>query len=321
MILLSIIIPVFNVEKYLSKCLDSILLQDVNKYEIILVNDGSTDSSAKICDQYASKYSCVKVFHSKNEGVSVARNKGIKYAVGRYVWFVDSDDYISNCLAGVLNQLLEYSPDILLVNLAFVDEFGNEICNIKSPYKGYFLGTKSGSYYVEYVLRSYYVPLFIFRREYFLDKCFNSRLKICEDLELIPFILLDANYVNLLFEPILYFYVQRKGSALHSYNDIYIDNLLEILYKYDGVIKSDIKYEVLIDIELFLVRNIIYFISEQFYSKRRCEVIAMFRSLGIEKLYKNDTMAHKLVNFLFRSSPTFFVKLASVYFFLRNLIK
>lgn len=319
MILLSIIIPVFNVEEYLSKCLDSILLQNVNGCEIILVNDGSTDSSPMICDQYARKYSCVKILHSKNEGVSAARNKGIKLAEGRYIWFIDSDDYIANFLSCVLNQLLAYKLDVLLINPVFVDRFGTKICNIKTPYKKLSSVVKSGSYYIEYILRSYYVWLFIFRKEYFVDKYFNSRLKICEDLDLIPFILLEANRVKLLSEPILYFYVQRSGSALHSYNDVYMDNLLDILYRYNKMINSDIKFEVLFDIKLSLVRNILFFLSDKFYSKRINEVLSVFQVLSIKKVYRDDTYLHKLQNFCFKYCPKLMIKSANWYFSIRKL--
>ena len=97
--ILSIVIPVYNVEKYLERCLRSVLDQRTENLEIILVDDGSTDSSPEICDAYAGRYSCVKVLHKKNSGLSDARNVGIAAACGEYVLFLDSDDYIgSGCL-------------------------------------------------------------------------------------------------------------------------------------------------------------------------------------------------------------------------------
>lgn len=91
---LSIIIPVYNVEKYLRQCLDSILTQTSQNYEVILVDDGSTDESPAICDQYAKKDKRFKVIHKKNEGVSVARNAGIDICTGEFISFVDSDDWL-----------------------------------------------------------------------------------------------------------------------------------------------------------------------------------------------------------------------------------
>lgn len=102
----SIIIPVYNVEKYLRRCLDSILNQRFTNYELILVNDASTDKSGEICDEYADLFDNVKVYHQiKNGGASVARNKGIKKAKGKYIIFIDGDDYIFD---GALEKLENY---------------------------------------------------------------------------------------------------------------------------------------------------------------------------------------------------------------------
>lgn len=92
---LSIIIPVYNVEDYLHRCVESILVQDYYNYEIILVDDGSTDSSGAICDELAREHSFIRVIHKSNGGQSSARNVGLEEAVGKYIWFIDSDDYIA----------------------------------------------------------------------------------------------------------------------------------------------------------------------------------------------------------------------------------
>lgn len=106
--LISVIVPVYNVEKYIRRCVDSILSQTYSKIEIILVDDGSTDSSGIICDQYADENENVAVIHKKNGGLSSARNAGLDVANGKYIGFVDSDDWIkntmySNLLLGLIN--------------------------------------------------------------------------------------------------------------------------------------------------------------------------------------------------------------------------
>ena len=116
---LSIIIPVYNTEQTLEKCVDSVLQSSLNNFEIILVNDGSTDNSANICESYKNSYpEQVLVIHQKNQGLSAARNAGLGIAKGQYITFVDSDDYISKDLyCHLLEQLnthknidlLEYS--------------------------------------------------------------------------------------------------------------------------------------------------------------------------------------------------------------------
>ena len=105
---LSIIIPVYNTEKYLHRCVDSVLQQNMSDYELILVDDGSTDGSGKICDEYKEKDSRVKVIHTQNQGVSKARNTGLELSSGEYIGFVDADDYID---ADMYEKLIEASID------------------------------------------------------------------------------------------------------------------------------------------------------------------------------------------------------------------
>lgn len=93
---ISIIVPVYNVEKYLRKCIDSILNQTFKDFELILIDDGSTDESGKICDEYNLKDNRIKVIHKENGGLSSARNAGLDIAQGEYIGFVDSDDWIES---------------------------------------------------------------------------------------------------------------------------------------------------------------------------------------------------------------------------------
>ena len=95
--LISIIVPVYNVEPFISECINSILIQSYKNFELILVNDGSTDNSPTICEQYASKDKRIKVIHKANGGLSDARNWGLKFSSGEYVVFLDSDDYWNDC--------------------------------------------------------------------------------------------------------------------------------------------------------------------------------------------------------------------------------
>lgn len=92
---LSVIVPVYNTERFLRRCIESILNQNVEKCELILINDGSTDSSGKICDEYAKENQCISVIHRKNQGVGKARNNGVLASSGKYITFVDSDDYFT----------------------------------------------------------------------------------------------------------------------------------------------------------------------------------------------------------------------------------
>lgn len=116
--LISIIVPVYKVEKYLNKCVKSIINQTYSNLEIILVDDGSPDNCGKMCDDYAKKDKRIKVIHKKNGGLSDARNKGIEIATGDYIGFVDSDDWINPDMYKILYELLiKYNADISCCNL------------------------------------------------------------------------------------------------------------------------------------------------------------------------------------------------------------
>ena len=123
----SIIIPVYNISSYLKECIDSILSQDFNDYEVLLIDDGSTDISGKICDEYRNNYpDKIKVIHQKNGGLSYARNVGIENSNGKYIIFVDGDDYIeSNSLSKFYEKLEGKDVDILITRL--IEKFdGND---------------------------------------------------------------------------------------------------------------------------------------------------------------------------------------------------
>ena len=110
--IISIIVPVYNVEEYLQRCIDSILNQRFKDFELILINDGSTDNSLKICKEYSLSDSRVKVINKENGGLSSARNAGINIAKGKYIGFVDSDDWINEEMYQTLYNLLQEYQNI-----------------------------------------------------------------------------------------------------------------------------------------------------------------------------------------------------------------
>lgn len=117
--LISVIVPVYNVEKYLEKCVQSIINQTYENLEIILVDDGATDNSGKICDEFAKKDSRIKVIHKENGGLSDARNFGLDIATGKYISFIDSDDFVNKRLFEILHkEIIKNDYDI-----AFCDYF------------------------------------------------------------------------------------------------------------------------------------------------------------------------------------------------------
>lgn len=131
--LVSIVVPVYNVERYLERCIESIINQTYRNLEIILVDDGSTDSSSEICDLYKSKDERIIVFHKKNEGLSSARNLGLRNATGDYISFIDSDDYI-NCIfiERLLGLCVDNDADIAQCDFLCIDEFSQRLPAIAS---------------------------------------------------------------------------------------------------------------------------------------------------------------------------------------------
>ena len=134
MIKLSIIVPVYNVAPYLRKCVDSLLSQDFEDYEIILVDDGSPDGCPQICDEYAKGHANIWVIHQTNAGLSAARNAGLKVAKGEYVSFVDSDDYWEeNVLGGLMEQVERENLDVLRYDFRNVNDKYEEFHPNKDP--------------------------------------------------------------------------------------------------------------------------------------------------------------------------------------------
>lgn len=122
----SIIVPVYNVENYLVDCIESLVNQKFDSYEILIINDGSTDNSGEICDEYATKYDNIRVFHKKNGGLSDARNYGIKNAKGDYLIFVDSDDWIAlDSLKKISEAIGDKNPQVVETCLveAYADKY------------------------------------------------------------------------------------------------------------------------------------------------------------------------------------------------------
>ena len=141
MAMFSIIIPVYNVEKYLHECLDSVLGQIYSNYEIVLVDDGSTDLSGKICDEYSEKCNFISVVHQNNQGLSSARNVGINAAKGEYLVFLDSDDFIQKDGLEILSNIIEKeNPDIIINNYYSVEDGNPKLLskpwNLSKAYSG-----------------------------------------------------------------------------------------------------------------------------------------------------------------------------------------
>ena len=134
MCFISVIIPAYNVEKYIKRCVDSVLNQNYEKFEIIIINDGSTDSTLNICNENYKNKENIKIINQENRGLSGARNAGINAAIGEYLMFVDGDDFLdnNNCLEKINEVISKRKYDIVQYKMKYFYEKGNKYIDLKS---------------------------------------------------------------------------------------------------------------------------------------------------------------------------------------------
>lgn len=156
MVKVSIIIPIYNAETYLRKCFDSIKQQTFSDYEVIAINDGSTDQSGDICDQYASMDKRFKVIHKKNEGVSIARNLGINEARGEYITFIDSDDWVEVDYLQVMTNAISFNCDLVVSGI--INEFPDGTISLLSTHAAQFSSTNASQLHDLIKSRLYFGP-------------------------------------------------------------------------------------------------------------------------------------------------------------------
>jgi glycosyltransferase involved in cell wall biosynthesis len=216
--LISIIVPIYNVEAFLPKCLDSILAQSFSDFEAILVDDGSTDRSGNICDMYAKKDCRLVVLHKRNGGQSSARNAALDIAKGEYIGFVDSDDYISSDMYHFLYKtIIEYDADLSICSFLKVSADGKpeqkKVSAIKKlMYKEEAIRNLLGRRYIDN-----YIWDKLYKKKLFNDIRFPEN-QLFEDIAIMYRIFDKCGKVIFINEP-KYFYVQRQGSSVNcSFN-------------------------------------------------------------------------------------------------------
>lgn len=222
---LSIIIPIYNVENYLRKCVESVLNQDILDYEIILVDDGSPDACPQICDSYAAEHNKIRVVHQENGGLSAARNSGIEVAQGEYIMFVDSDDFIEpNILGGLLAQIDRDNLDVLRFkyqNVRIVDDVKYEVFQpykrdrrLENDYSE--IPTDGVSFLNSRMNTQCYAWAFVIRRDLFEGCIFTPGIYF-EDTDWTPRMLVKAKHVAST-DRIAYNYLIRQGSITNAVN-------------------------------------------------------------------------------------------------------
>lgn len=208
----SLIIPVYNVEKYVEKCLQSVERQTYKDIEVIIVNDGSTDNSHKIVDEYVKKNENFQCYSIENRGLGGARNYGMEQAQGEYVCFLDSDDYIaSDCIEKMITKAKEDDSDIVVCNSYDVKEDGTIISQYSNDFE-----TSITSVYKEPAILFNRVSAWgkLYKKSLFHGLAFVSR-EWYEDMRMTPKLFLKARQITYI-EDALFYYVQRSGSIMNS---------------------------------------------------------------------------------------------------------
>lgn len=219
----SVILPIYNVELYLERCVRSILEQDFSDYELILVNDGSKDASGQICDRLAAQYEHIRVVHKENGGLSSARNAGTEVARGEYVWWVDSDDWVDLGALSVLHDATcQTKPDV--VKFDHIRAAREQIPVVTNAAAGMYQERRDLD---KLIGQAFYTPSkyvlsawsHIYKRE-FLEKnhlaFVSERLIVSEDYLFTLQTLLHASKI-LVLKKCLYFYEERMGSLSQQY--------------------------------------------------------------------------------------------------------
>ncbi|GHU54488.1 glycosyl transferase family 2 [Clostridia bacterium] len=211
----SVVVPVYNAEKFLEKCVDSILAQTYADLQVILVDDGSPDTSPAICDAYKEKDGRVSVIHKENAGVSAARNDGIDFAEGGYVVFVDSDDYISETMIEALYNALGDSSISTITKAEIVGKPNQMLDASPIPLSGVHPALELCRHFVETEpLLTTVVWGKLYRKEIFDNIRFAVGCAF-EDTLILPKIYLACETISFV-DGEYYYYVQQQGSAMHQ---------------------------------------------------------------------------------------------------------
>ena len=223
---ISVIVPVYNVEAYLERCVESILQQTYAHFELILINDGSTDSSGQICDHLASQYENIKVYHIENAGVSNARNMGIQLATGSWVTFIDSDDFVTQDYLATLASAAEG------LNVGFViaslHHIKNGIVTDIPSHSGKteLWSTEETMKELLMTTRTSFFPVAkLFKRDLLADEKFNTNYHLAEDALFLTELLLKTRCSSVFIDKPIYYYDHREGSATTSVNRYVFDTI------------------------------------------------------------------------------------------------
>lgn len=288
--MVSIIVPVYNVERYLEQCILSILSQTYRDFELLLIDDGSTDLSGVICDKYAHHDSRIVVYHKCNGGLSSARNVGISNAKGKYVIFVDSDDYW--CSPFALNSLLECAvqnnADIVRGEVSYVDETGAYLWDnrTKQKTKCANIPLSNASFISNIICGKWWVWISLYKADKLLK--FNEEQKFQEDIDF--HIKLFSQKLKCVYLPLVFYsYRIRQGSLVNSINKASLYDSFKLCYtfkEYSNLCCDESLMRIYHYYCIMMYYWNLHSLSECFYSERK-QIIIDFDLREIQKMVLN----------------------------------
>lgn len=307
--LLTVVIPVYNVEKYLNRCLKSILVQEWKNYDIILVDDGSTDRSPQICDDYVKAYDFISVIHKENGGLSEARNTGLSQAKGEYVYFPDSDDWLEPDTFIALAEALESQKfDIISFNREFVK--GEEDVIVSDSVETQVFDGKDA--FVQMLKHSYITGFAndkVYRKSLFTDHNIQFPIgKYYEDLGTNYKLFLSAKRVYATNQKYYHYLIDNPDSITQSWNEKKFRDMLGF-YKevfYSTFVRSQLNQEELQISQLYYVNGLTHILASLYKSKLDKKYIDITNEVKQELLKNNVSLSqmkdqpNKLKYILFR---------------------
>lgn len=303
--LLSVIIPVYNVEQYLAACVDSVLNQQTlgDDIEILLVDDGSTDKSGELCDQYQNHHRTVRVFHKENGGLSDARNFGMREACGKYIVFLDSDDFWEPGYIREIREIATQTPDVDLIfgnYIMYFEKDGKKIIPENFLRREDLVGMTGPDVLLTVMKKEHQCISSacknVYARRLLIDNAlFFEKGILCEDAFWSPNVYFSARTCSALSGSYYCYRKQRKNSITNTYNIKLLSDIIYICnYWIDWILKSDFSEEFK---QLFINEYVIHFRSniQKVYSgkrKDRKQAVKLVRdNLGI--LEKSSRSGHK----------------------------
>ena len=295
----SIIIPVYNVEKYIGRCLDSVFKQTEKDFEVIVVDDGCTDKSIEIAKEYD-----VKIITSKHVSVSEARNIGEKKAQGKYLLFLDSDDYWDKDLLKEISKSLDNNPDLVRFQVRTVTD-QNEV----TDYKENTFKDKTGVEAFSIISKFHFVEsiwCYAIKRTYYEEEKFSfAKGMVHEDFGLTPLIIIKAEKVNSI-NYIGYNYYRRQGSIMNKPDYNWTKQKVSDFYRHYLYLEKEIN-KTNLDSEIFksfIANSLILKICE-LKGKDYQEYKKLLKENNVYDNLLTDTTGRKIKKFLFKISPKF----------------